>query len=111
MTAGLTIALILDLLGIKFKLVYKSHFLNILRDMKINFIPKYRHYTENQMYDEPQNAPQYFGLPAGQRTHRDDNGIEYVAQDIDRIIEIVDSLLEPDPPRPWRSSVECMNLY
>lgn len=94
-TAGLTIALILDLLGLKFKRIYKSHFLNILRDMKVNFIPKYRAYAENQMYDEPQNAPQLFGLPAGQRTNKDDNGIEYVLQDIDRIIEIVDSLLAP----------------
>jgi restriction endonuclease len=94
-TAGLTIALILDLLGLKFKRIYKSHFLNIIRDMKVNFIPKYRAYAENQMFDEPQNAPQYFGLPAGQRTNKDDNGIEYVYQDIDRIIEIVDSLLAP----------------
>ena len=94
-TAGLTIALILDLLGLKFKRIYKSHFLNILRDMKVNFIPKYRAYAENQMFDEPQNDSQYFGLPAGQRTNKDDNGIEYVYQDIDRIIEIVDSLLAP----------------
>lgn len=94
-TAGLTIALILDLLGLKFKRIYKSHFLNILRDMKVNFIPKYRAYAENQMFDEPQNDSQYFGLPAGQHTNKDDNGIEYVYQDIDRIIEIVDSLLAP----------------
>lgn len=94
-TAGLTIALILDLLGLKFKRIYKSHFLNILRDMKVNFIPKYRAYAENQMYDEPQNAPQLFGEPAGKRIHKDENGIEYVLQDIDRIIEIVDSLLAP----------------
>ena len=94
-TAGLTIALILDLLGLKFKRIYKSHFLNILRDMKVNFIPKYRAYAENQMFDEPQNDSQYFGKPAGQRTNKDDNGIEYVWQDIDRIIEIVDSLLAP----------------
>jgi len=65
-TAGLTIAILLDLLGPKFKKIYKSHFLNILRDMKVNFIPKYRAYAENQMFDEPQNAPQYFyGAPAG----------------------------------------------
>jgi hypothetical protein len=59
---GQTVAFALDLLGLKFKRLYKSHFLNILRDMKTNFIPKYEHYTKNEMIKEPQNATRYFNL-------------------------------------------------
>ena len=92
-TTGQTLVWILDLLGLKFKRIYNSHFLNILRDMRANFIPKYEDYTKNQMVNEPQNALQYFDLDPGELPDGSETGITYVLQDIDRIKEIVADLL------------------